>query len=169
MIVTIKDDEHVITRQEKEDYLIACLNDELFTMDFDMIGGFKLTCRDLNMYENEVASQVVLNYAKTHVNIVPQNLFNLMRQCRIPMQLMRVNGKPYDNISFKYDPDNASDEQLQKDAEYLYKKSRQLEMNTPYARYQLYMKALNVFENKLKKLEAAAFNGNFWKPADQDS
>lgn len=166
MHVNIQDDQHQITTKEKEDYLMACLNDELFVMTLDMLRGFTVKCRDLNVYENRVVQQVLLNYVQDNPNTIMSVLTNLLRQCRLPMQIMEICGKPYNSIRFEYDPENASDEKLNEDARLLYKKSMELEMNTPYARYQLCLKALNVFENKLKRLEEASFNENFWKPAD---
>lgn len=167
--VNIQDDQHIITRKEKEDYLLACLNDEQFTMTLELLRGFTVTCRDLNVYENQVVQRVLFNYVKTHPNTIMSVLTNVLRQCRLPMQIVEVQGVPYNTIRLTYDPNSSTEDQLNADAEYLYKRSMELEMNTAYAKYQLYMKALNVFENKLRRLEEASFNANFWNPAGQDS
>lgn len=167
--VNLQDDQHIITRKEKEDYLLACLNNELFTMKLDMLRGFSITCRDLSVYENKVVQRVLFNYAKKHPDTLMSVMMQLLRQVRLPMQIMAVGNTPYENVSYSYNAASPSEKQLDRDAKDLYSRSMEMEMNTPQARYQLYMKALNVFENKLKRLEEASFNANFWKPADQDS
>lgn len=107
--------------------------------------------------------KIVQDEVKKNPNTPPVVIYMLLRQCRVPMQVTEVCGKKTNVVRFEYDPDNQTADQIEKDAEFLLKKSMEMVYNTPSARYDLYMKALNVFENKLLRLHEAAFNENFFE------
>lgn len=133
-----------------------------------MFKNFTIRCRDLSMYEKQVVQRIITDDLKNNPNVVPAAVFMLIRQCRVPMQVVSVNDTPMNYLKFSYKPDSDIEDQLGKDAEILLKKSMESVYAVPSARYELYMKALNVFENKLRRLQEAAFNETFWNPADQD-
>lgn len=166
--INLRDDQLPITNAEKEQYLVAMLNEQQYEQEVKMFNKFTVRCRDLNMYEKQVVLKIVQDEVKKNPNTPPVVIYMLLRQCRVPMQVTEVCGKKTNVVRFEYDPDNQTADQIEKDAEFLLKKSMEMVYNTPSARYDLYMKALNVFENKLLRLHEAAFNENFLNPAEQD-
>lgn len=167
MHINLQDDQIPITQEEKESYLLAMLNEEQYEQDVNMFKNFTIRCRDLSMYEKQVVQRIITDDLKKNPNVVPAAVFMLIRQCRVPMQIVSVNGKPMGYMKFSYNPDTDVDDQLGRDAETLLNHSMEAVYSVPSARYELYMKALNVFENKLRRLQEAAFNETFWNPADQ--
>lgn len=165
MTVNIQDDQHAITEQEKEDYLRAMLTQDIFTMDIKMSNGLTITCRDLNVYEKEVATQALASQLLGINQASPQYAIMVLRRLRMPMQIQAVNGKPFSSVMFEYTQDNSN---IQEDIKALEDKSNAVYYKYPNALYSLLVKALNVFENKLTRLENAAFNQDFWKPVGHD-
>ena len=167
MSVQLQDDQHPITQQEKETYIIAMLNDEIYKSKINMVGG-KLTveCRDISVYEKTVVQRAMENYIVQHQNTVPSAMLMLLRQCRVPLQIVSVNGRPECGLNFQYDPDKPQDEQLNRDADILFQKSLEMVTSVPSGKYNLYMKALNIFENKLLRMQEHTFDETFWPPAE---
>lgn len=172
MSVEVQEDTVPITDSDKETFLLATLNSELFKLDIELFGGrMKATCRDINVYERQVLMRAIdkaiasIGMANTTLTYVR----TLLREYRVPMQLVAVNGKPVDGIWFTENPTEHPFDNMDADAEALIEKATKMQRSTPGAAYAMYVKALNVFELKLARLEQAALTGNFWQPAGQGS
>lgn len=165
MIVPVRDDQHVITNSDKEAYLQAMLTDSQLELPIEMQNGITIVCRDLNMYERELSMELVKDQIKEN-NLSPVMLAHIMRGIRMPMQLVRVNDKKFDTIKFEFK--DYTLEQLEQDKKTLSEKQKKLVMPMSVGIQSLYLKALNIFEHKLARLEEAAFNKDFWNPADHD-
>lgn len=167
MSITLQDDQHPITQQEKETYITAMLNDEIYKSQIKMVGGkLSVECRDISVYEKTVVQRAMENYIVGHPNTIPSAMLMLLRQCRVPLQIVSVNGRPECGLNFQYDPDKPQDEQLNKDADILFQKSLEMVTSVPSGKYNLYMKALNIFENKLLRMQEHSFDETFWHPAE---
>lgn len=163
MTVPVRDDQHVITNSDKEAYLQAMLTDSQLELPIEMQNGITIVCRDLNMYERELSMELVKDQIKEN-NLSPLMLAHIMRGIRMPMQLVRVNDKKFDTIKFEFK--DYTLEQLEQDKKTLLEKQKKLVMPMSVGIQSLYLKALNIFEHKLARLEEAAFNKDFWNPAD---
>lgn len=163
MVVPVRDDQHVITNNDKEAYLQAMLTDSQLELPIEMQNGITIVCRDLNMYERELSMELVKDQIKEN-NLSPLMLAHIMRGIRMPMQLVRVNDKKFDTIKFEFK--DYTLEQLEQDKKTLSEKQKKLVMPMSVGIQSLYLKALNIFEHKLARLEEAAFNKDFWNPAD---
>lgn len=163
MTVPVRDDQHVITSSDKEAYLQAMLTDSQLELPIEMQNGITVVCRDLNMYERELSMELVKDQIKEN-NLSPLMLAHIMRGIRMPMQLVRVNDKKFDTIKFEFK--DYTLEQLEQDKKILSEKQKKLVMPMSVGIQSLYLKALNIFEHKLARLEEAAFNKDFWNPAD---
>lgn len=163
MVVPVRDDQHVITNSDKEAYLQAMLTDSQLELPIEMQNGITIVCRDLNMYERELSMELVKDQIKEN-NLSPMMLAHIMQGIRMPMQLVRINDKKFNTIKFEFK--DYTLEQLEQDKKTLSKKQKKLVMPMSVGTQSLYLKALNIFEHKLARLEEAAFNKDFWNPAD---
>lgn len=164
MIVPVRDDQHVITAEDKEQYLQAMLTDTQLELPIEMHNGITIVCRDLNMYERELSLELVRDQIKER-SLPPTMLAHLMRNIRMPMQIVKVNDKKFDTIKFEFK--DCTVEQLQEDKNSLVEKQKKIVMPMSVSLQSLYLKALNIFEHKLARLEEAAFNKDFWNPAER--
>lgn len=164
MIVPVRDDQHVITAEDKERYLQAMLTDTQLELPIEMHNGITIVCRDLNMYERELSLEIVRDQIKER-NLPPTMLAHLMRNIRMPMQIVKVNDKKFDTIKFEFK--DYTVDQLQEDKNSLLEKQKKVVMPMSVSLQSLYLKALNIFEHKLARLEEAAFNKDFWNPAER--
>lgn len=167
MVIPIQDDQHQITSTEKELWLEAMMSESSLMLPIVMENSLTVTCRDLNVYEQNLSIEAVRTLLKDQ-NASPAMLGIILRQIRLPMQIVKFNNKPLDYIKFDYDPDTEGFTKQKEDIDKLIKLSRQKMLNIPVSLQQIYIKALNVFEHKMVRLEEAAFNRDFWNPADRD-
>jgi type IV pilus biogenesis protein CpaD/CtpE len=85
------------------------------------------------------------------------------QQIRVAMQTVRINGKDADPI---YMEANRADRDNEIDKLIARVDARLSRMNA--AKYGMLVRALNVFEHKLARMNALAYTGNFWKPVEID-
>ena len=163
MSVSVRDDQHPITDSDKETYLQAALTDSQLELPIVMANGITVVCRDLNMYERDLSMDLVRDQIKDQ-QLPPYMVAYVMRNIRMPMQIVRINDKPFDTIKFDYK--QYSKKQFETDKKELDKRQKDLVMPMKVFTQSLYLKALNIFEHKLARLEEASFNKDFWNPAD---
>lgn len=164
--VSVSDKLHPITNQDKEVYLEAMLTEMPLHLDIKMKNGITITCRDLNMYERSLSLELAKERIK-EASMRPEMVLSVLRDIRLPMQIVKVNNKPFKTIKFEFDPESSLDK-FDRDKEELRKLSRNVLMPIPSVLQAMYTKALNVFEHKLAVLEESAFNSDFWNPVDTD-
>lgn len=166
MSVPVQDYDHIVTREDKEAYLDAMMEEVDLHLRIKMKNGITITCRDLNMYERELSLELAKKKLKDQ-KVLPHMGLAILRSIRLPMQIVQLNNKKFKTIRFEYNPD-ATQEQFELDMEQLSKKSKEVMMRIPSSLDSLYTKALNIFEHKLARLEEAAFNEDFWNPVERD-
>lgn len=164
--VSVSDKVHPITNQDKEIYLESMLTEMPLHLDIKMKNGITITCRDLNMYERSLSLELAKDRIK-EASMRPEMVLSILRDIRLPMQIVKVNNKPFKTIKFEFDPESSFDK-FDKDKEELRRLSRNVLMPIPSVLQAMYTKALNVFEHKLAVLEESAFNSDFWNPVDTD-
>lgn len=151
-----------ITDADKETYLTAMLNSEPFMLDIPVFGGkASVRCRDLNAYEYQVVLRAVEDYARDTDMRTPAFLLSMLRQYRMPLQVLEVNGKARNTVKFSYESEGVPAEVLRRDADALVKASLKMQHELPGPLYQTLLRALNVFEAKRGKLEEATVDGTF--------
>lgn len=151
-----------ITDSDKETYLQAMLNSEPFKLDIPVFGGkASVTCRDLNSYEYQVVLRAVQDYAEEAGLGTPSFMLAMLRQYRIPLQVLAVNGKPRETVRFEYSSEGVPADVLRDDAAALTAAALKLQHDMPGPLYQTLVRALNVFEAKRGKLEEATVDGTF--------
>lgn len=162
MYVPVQDHDHVITLEDKEAYLDAMLQESDLHLTIKMSSGISITCRDLNMYERQLSLELAKKEA-VDKKLTPNLAFSILRDIRMPMQIVSINNKKFNTVRFTYDPDSTQDK-FEQDMARLKLQSKNIVMPIPSSLQALYLKALNIFEHKLAKLEEAAFNQDFWNP-----
>lgn len=151
-----------ITSGDKETYLLAMLNSEPFRLDVPVFGGkAHVTCRDLNAYEYQVVLRAVEDYVSAADMATPSFLLSMLRQYRMPLQVLAVNGKARDTVKFEYSSDGVPADRLRADARALTEAALRMQHELPGPLYQTLLRALNVFEAKRGKLEEATVDGTF--------
>ena len=90
-------------------------------------------------------------------------VITVLREIRLPMQIVKINNKPFKTIYFDYN-DDVTDEVFEADKKALDASYKKTILPLPSMLQSLYLKALNIFEHKLARLEEAAFNSDFWNP-----
>lgn len=146
-----------ITDSDKDTYFKAMLFDTPIELPvLSMEGNVTVICRTLNVYENDLV-YVALEQAMKERQVPASVWEGLCQQYRMSMQLVKFNGKPLDCLRFNADGDT------KKDAEILLEKSKQI-YNMSMPKYNLLIRALNVFQYKINKLNEAIYNQGFWNP-----
>lgn len=161
MFVVVRDDQHVITQEDKDKYLEAMLMDTQLELPIVMQNGITIVCRDLNMYERELTMEVMRDKIK-ETELPTHLLVHILKNLRLPMQIVSINNKKFDTIRFEYK--KVDKHQFEKDKEELKTKYDEVVMPMTLITQSLCTKALNIFEHKLARLEEAAFNTDFWNP-----
>lgn len=162
MVVTVRDDQHVITDQDKEKYLESMLQDTQLELPIVMSNGITVVCRDLNMYERDLSINAIKDYTAFQ-GLTPQAILLQMRKYRIPMQIVSVNNRKFNTVSFKYTGEYDLDK-FEKDTQQLKEQANKVIMPMSVSLQGILNKAVNIFEHKLARLEEAAFNQDFWNP-----
>lgn len=166
MVVTVRDDQHVITDQDKEKYLESMLQDTQLELPIVMNNGITVVCRDLNMYERDLSINAVKDYSAFQ-GLTPQAVLLQMRKYRIPMQIVSINNKKFNTVSFQYSGEYDL-QKFEEDTQKLKEQSNKVIMPMSVSLQGILNKAVNIFEHKLARLEEAAFNQDFWNPVGRD-
>lgn len=160
------DDEQVpITDEDQALYMKAMLNDTDVHLEMSMMGGqFKVECRAISVYEADMVLLAALRMSGSEGKEVPTALLpGCAQQIRVAMQTVRINGRDADPI---YVTANRADRDNEIDKLIARVDDRLSRMNA--AKYGMLVRALNVFEHKLARMNALAYTGNFWKPVEID-
>lgn len=160
------DDEQVpITDEDQAMYMKAMLNDTDVHLEMSMMGGqFKVECRAISVYEADMVLLAALRMSGSEGKEVPTALLpGCAQQIRVAMQTVRINGRDADPI---YIEANRADRDNEIDKLIARVDDRLSRMNA--AKYGMLVRALNVFEHKLARMNALAYTGNFWKPVEID-
>lgn len=163
--VAIEDNQVPITDEDQAMYMKAMLNDTDVHLTQVLMGGnMNVECRAISVYEADMVLLAALRMSGSENKTVPTALLpGCAQQVRVAMQVTRINGK--DASPIRLVPDRANrDKEINDlinavDA----KLSR---MNA--GKYGMLVRALNVFEHKLARMNALAYTGNFWKPVETD-
>ena len=161
----IADEQVPITDDDQARYMKAMLNDTDVHLELSMMGGqFNVECRAISVYEADMVLLAALRMSGSEGKDVPTALLpGCAQQIRVAMQTVKINGKDADPIyveANRADQDNEINKLISRvDA-------RLSRMNA--AKYGMLVRALNVFEHKLSKMNALAYTGNFWKPVETD-
>ena len=115
----------------------------------------KVTCRALSVAESEKIIVAAIKYFKDNPELNSMLMPDYIRQLRTICQVVRINGKP------AFPAIDINSETFVSEA---WEEFR--DMST--ARYNAISAALNVFEHKLSRLNAAALNEDFWLPGEID-
>lgn len=158
------DDMVKVTEEDKNLYLKAILNDVPLKLTITFANGISVTCRALTPYERNLVPYAVAHHFKElggtdHLGTA--FLTDYARQYMMAMQVVSIGNKMIDYL--KYDSTQGSQADH---VAHLAKEGKLLTDNYSIAKYNLLIKALNVFENKLARLNTAALKQDFWDPAD---
>jgi hypothetical protein len=162
MVVPVKDTMHPISEGDKEAYLEAMLTESNLHLPIKMSNGITIVCRDLNMYERNLSLQLAKDKIIKN-KYMPDMVITVLREIRLPMQIVKINDKPFKTIYFDYNTD-VTDDVFEEDKKALDASYKKTILPLPSMLQSLYLKALNIFEHKLARLEEAAFNSDFWNP-----
>lgn len=163
MFVSVKDTEIPISHEEQALYIKATLNNVPVILPIEMENGIKMECRSLSVYEGDLVYDALNKFVADFPNVNASLWEGIIQQYRISMQLMSINGRKLDYLTYKYSPGDR-----EKHAEDLYKKSNEMLMDVQGPLFGVYIRGLNVFQSKLNRLQEAAFNKDFWSPAGTD-
>lgn len=171
MAVHVRATDIPVTQTEKDSFLMAMLNDEVFKTTVSLMDDkVVIVCRDTNEYERQVALKAITNLVfdgKDTARIDPAIFAAAWQRMRMVMQVVSVNGSPVDYVRFDYAPNTYSDSALNQDAEVLIKSANELLFKLSAAKYSLYVQALDVFEHKINVLNESVLNKDFWNPAER--
>ena len=145
-----------VTEADQRMYLKAVLNDVPVEMTIPVMNNMmKVTCRALSVAESEKIIVAAIKYFKDNPELNSMLMPDYIRQLRTICQVVRINGKP------AFPAIDINSETFVSEAWVTLR-----DMST--ARYNAISAALNVFEHKLSRLNAAALNEDFWLPGEID-
>lgn len=145
-----------VTEADQRMYLKAVLNDVPVEMTIPVMNNMmKVTCRALSVAESEKIIVAAIKYFKDNPELNSMLMPDYIRQLRTICQVVRINGKP------AFPAIDINSETFVSEAWVTFR-----DMST--ARYNAISAALNVFEHKLSRLNAAALNEDFWLPGEID-
>lgn len=145
-----------VTEADQRMYLKAVLNDVPVEMTIPVMNNMmKVTCRALSVAESEKIIVAAIKYFKDNPELNSMLMPDYIRQLRTICQVVRINGKP------AFPAIDINSETFVSEAWVAFR-----DMST--ARYNAISAALNVFEHKLSRLNAAALNEDFWLPGEID-
>lgn len=145
-----------VTEADQRMYLKAVLNDVPVEITIPVMNNMmKVTCRALSVAESEKIIVEAIKHFKDNPELNSMLMPDYIRQLRTICQVVRINGKP------AFPAIDINSETFVSEA---WEEFR--DMST--ARYNAISAALNVFEHKLSRLNAAALNEDFWLPGEID-
>lgn len=163
LFVSVKDIDIPITDEDQALYLKATLNDKPVIFTIAMENGIRFECRSLSMYESELTFAALTEYTKAYPDTNSAFWDGLLQQYRIAMQIQSVNSIPREYLSYAYEANKRIDHAI-----HLYQESDRIVSKIQAPLYGLMVRALNVFQHKLTRLQEAAFNKDFWHPGETD-
>lgn len=161
--VPLEDSQVPITEEDQALYLKAVLNDTPLTLTQSLAGGrVQITCRALSVYEQDLMLEAAL-FVCGGEDGVSSLLPSLAQQIRVAMQTVSINKKQFATIYVQPDRTNRKEQILQ-----LVKQVDAVLSKVDAAKFGFLVRALNVFEHKVAKLNSLAYTGDFWNPAEID-
>lgn len=160
----LEDHQIPITDDDQALFMKAMLNDTAVHLTQSLMGDrLQVECRALSVYENDLMLDTALKMSGSKPGAVSPTLIGCAQQIRVAMQIVRVNGKEVGYIEMFPDRENRA-EQIKTLIKLT--DARMQQLNT--GKYGMFIRALNVFEHKLAKLNSLAYTGNFWNPGETD-
>lgn len=145
-----------VTEADQRMYLKSVLNDVPVEITIPVMNNMmKVTCRALSVAESEKIIVAAIKYFKDNPELNSMLMPDYIRQLRTICQVVRINGKP------AFPAIDINSETFVSEVWTAFR-----DMST--ARYNAISAALNVFEHKLSRLNAAALNEDFWLPGEID-
>lgn len=163
MYVTVRDVDVPVTDEDKTVYLKCLLHSTPITLTITAKNGVSAACRSLSVYEGDVAAAAMGIYMKEYPDTAIGFIDSIMQQYKLAMMITSFCGKKLDYLQYEVGV-NGTREDHAKD---LYDKANAI-LDVPGPVYGMYVRLANVFQYKLAKLHEAAFNEDFWFPADSD-
>jgi hypothetical protein len=163
--VALEDNQIPVTDADQALYLKAMLNDTEVHLTQVLMGGqLRVECRALSVYEADMALLAAMRMSGSEGKEIPTALLpGCMQQIRVAMQVVKINDKAVPSVQLvpaRKNQDSEIDQLIAKVDDILGR------MNS--GKYGMLVRALNVFEHKLARLNALAYTGNFWKPVETD-
>ena len=152
-----------VTDEDKSLYLKAILNDVPLKLKIEFANGISVTCRAITPYERSLVPYAVAKHFELlgDSRIGSAFLEDYARQYLMAMQVVAIGTKQEEYLSFNSAEGTQKDHILE-----LAKKGKVKSDNYSIAKFNLLIKALNIFENKLARLNTAALKQDFWGPVD---
>lgn len=161
--VPLEDSQVPITEDDQALYLKAMLNDVPLTLTQSLAGGrINIACRALSVYEQDLMLETAL-FVCGGEDGISSLLPSVAQQIRVAMQTVSINRKPFDTIYVT--PDRAN---RRRQIEQLLSQVDSRLAKVDAAKFGFLVRALNVFEHKIAKLNSLAYTGDFWNPAGID-
>lgn len=148
-----------ITPEEKKTFLLAMLDSVPFSVTAVMGNGVEVEVRALDPYEEDLVYDAIEWYTREYPDVSPVLLPSYSQQFRMSMQITRFNGRPTDFLSYKYESGRRKEQ-----AKELAEKSMVQFGSMNAVKYSLCVKAVAVFECKMKYLVEHILNKDFWVP-----
>lgn len=159
MFISVLDTDIAVTVDDQTSYIKATLNDVPVILSVRMENGITVTCRSLSVYETDLVFDALAANLKENPELSPALLDGFVQQYRAAMQIVSFRHDSIDYLTFQYEPGKRAEH-----AQRLYEESNQRIMSMSGVRFALCIRALNVFQHKLNRLQEAAFNKDFWDP-----
>lgn len=163
MVVNVRDVDVPITEDDKALYLKGLLHAKPVELVITAKNGVSGKCRTISVYESDVAAGALSLYLEKYPSTAIGFYDSLLQQYRIALQLVEFCGRPVSFLSYERGVNGTKEDHI-KD---LYEKSQAV-LDVPGPVYGMYVRLTNVFQYKIARLQEAAFNSDFWDPADTD-
>lgn len=165
----VQDEQVPITDADQAMYLKSVLNDVPLRLTQTLANGMiSVECRALSIYEQDLVVAAALKMAgiKTSTeesSAVLSLLPSMAQQIRIVMQVTRINNAAQDYIHLEAKSEKQDrDEQINQLVHQVYSCMERMQTS----KFGFLVRAVNVFEHKLAKMNSLAFNKTFWKPVE---
>lgn len=148
-----------VTPEEKEQFVLAMLDSVPFTITARLGNNISVEVRALDPYEEDLVYDAIQYYERKYPDVSPVLLPSYSQQFRMSMQITRFNGRTTDFLSYKYESGKRGEH-----ARELAEKSMAQFGSMNAVKYNICIKAVAVFECKMKHLCEHILNRDFWDP-----
>lgn len=155
-----------ITTTDKTQYLKSILHDTPVQLSVPFIHNTELVARSISVYETELLWDALDLYEERYgKDRTGQELSHISQQLRATLQVQSVDGQAFSSTCFSWEPGKTD---RKADATKLLDTSFDIYNNISAPRWVLIIKSLNIFINKLAKLQSRALDQDFWIPGSTD-
>lgn len=162
VFVTVRDVDIPVTTEDQALYLKAVMNDKPVILEVQLANGMTVRVRSLTAYEGDLVTIAAENYMREYTDGHLETALMTMQGARVVMQVEAVNNIPFDNVHFKF---TAGETDRKKDVKNLIEAMSAAQSDMSVFRYGLLVRAVNIFEHKMNRLNELALNRDFWVPA----